>query len=284
MSLSLIAALTALVMPGFQPYMTSLGRMAHWASAEVHYTWTGAAPDYLERDGIEEAARVAFAAWFDLDCAPRVVRYQGWNVAHVQDAEAQPDDVNAIHWVLGTQQWVAPQTYYALTTLTVTRATGEIQDADIELNAAWHRYSVGESDPEAVDLQNTLTHEIGHFLGLDHSPVPGACMEEHASKGEISKRALSEDDVSGYCYLYAHVASADEGAEVIGDVGVDLGLLYPDAGGADDGPIDEGWGCRVEGRSTGNPLALWLLALIGGCLVRAARRKDRVTAPSATLH
>jgi hypothetical protein len=283
--LALVAAITAVLTPGFQPYMTSLGRMARWPIAEIHYTLTGAAPPYLERDAIEEIARVSFAAWCELVCFPIVVHYQGWNEGHVQDAVAQPDDVNAIHWVLGTQQWAAPQSYYALTTLTVRRSDGEILDADIELNAAWHRFSIGESDPEAVDLQNTLTHEIGHFLGLDHSQVPGACMEEHASKGEISKRTLSADDVSGYCFLYEQL-SAGEG-EAVEDVRVDVGLWLPDAGGADDGPIDEGWGCGFarRGRDSGGAAAAGgLLALLLYSMVSyQATRSSSTRARSASL-
>jgi MYXO-CTERM domain-containing protein len=53
-----------------------------------------------------------------------------------------------------------------------------------------------------TDLQNTATHEAGHFLGLSHSPEPDATMYASAPIGETAKRTLADDDVAGLCELY----------------------------------------------------------------------------------
>ena len=60
----------------------------------------------------------------------------------------------------------------ALTTVWARASTGEIIDADIEINAVNNLWADVVAHPELVDrhdLQNVLTHEIGHLLGLDHS-------------------------------------------------------------------------------------------------------------------
>ena len=54
------------------------------------------------------------------------------------------------------------------------------------------------------DLQNTLTHELGHALGLDHSSIPQATMAASSTQGETSKRALHQDDKEGHSYIYSH--------------------------------------------------------------------------------
>src|SRR5262249_48130098 len=60
------------------------------------------------------------------------------------------------------------------------------------------------------DLQSALTHEMGHFIGFDHSPDPESTMYFKAPSCEIKKRDLTDDDVLGLCTVYpasmAHVA------------------------------------------------------------------------------
>lgn len=103
----------------------------------------------------------------------------------------------------------------ALTTTTFNSATGEIFHADIELNGSSFVFTTVDSpacDKEApvprpancaaIDVQNTLTHEVGHLLGLDHSLDPEATMYRTAALGEIKKRDIAGDDVDGLCFIY----------------------------------------------------------------------------------
>ncbi len=58
----------------------------------------------------------------------------------------------------------------------------------------------------AQDLQGVFTHEYGHCLGLDHSPVPGATMEA-APASTVPLRSIESDDVQGLQAIYGGAAA-----------------------------------------------------------------------------
>jgi hypothetical protein len=112
----------------------------------------------------------------------------------------------------------------AVTLTTMNLRTGELVDADIEMNG-WNGLTgpqasgvyftcqdltapictspgYGQSGCTWHDLQNTLTHEVGHLLGLDHPPEVEATMYRRADVGETKKRDLHPDDIAGICTIY----------------------------------------------------------------------------------
>ena len=54
----------------------------------------------------------------------------------------------------------------------------------------------------AIDIQNTLTHEIGHVIGLDHAPDEDSTMFASAPSGETTKRILDEGTQKALCEIY----------------------------------------------------------------------------------
>jgi MYXO-CTERM domain-containing protein len=113
--------------------------------------------------------------------------------------------------------WEHGDAAIAVTTTTDVRTTGEIQDSDTEFNDAPHSdgqrftFTTIDSPPCTApdqtgcvlfDIQNTMTHEAGHSLGLAHSPDPAATMYAFAPSGETSKRVLGADDLQGICAIY----------------------------------------------------------------------------------
>jgi hypothetical protein len=135
-----------------------------------------------------------------------------------------------------------PMRCYAAAAAGITTATyvddatskrdGAILDADIELNGVNFAISAnGQSNsPQGckAELQNTLTHELGHLHGLEHpclaqgdpmrvdnhgNPVPScdltsdptiinATMYNFQSCGESAKESLSPDDIQAICDIY----------------------------------------------------------------------------------
>jgi len=145
----------------------------------------------------------SFTAWSTLDCAEFEFVYAGpTSVRDVGYSEALGE--NNINIVMWTNPW--PNVYspsaYALTSVTYDPSTGRIADADIEVNDEFWDYSIGPSNPETVDVQNMMTHEVGHFIGLDHTFDATTTMFGRADLGEISKRDLAQDDIDGMCAIY----------------------------------------------------------------------------------
>ena len=92
------------------------------------------------------------------------------------------------------------------------RFAGQILDADILFNPAVTFTMDGSA---GSDLQTDLTHEIGHFLGLDHSAVVKATMFPYAPPME---RTLSSDDVAAISTLYPKASPDVETGTIFGKV------------------------------------------------------------------
>lgn len=110
-------------------------------------------------------------------------------------------------------EWSYDKGSLAVTVVTVDTRTHRILDADIAFNpkrkfrALPKQAQVGGHD----DIQNTLTHELGHALGLAHNPSePEAVMYPMAHPGEINKRTLSADDRTGLAFLYPEPPASEE--------------------------------------------------------------------------
>ena len=80
---------------------------------------------------------------------------------------------------------------------------GSIFDADIIFNAKDHQFST-TLQAGTFDVQNIATHEIGHFMGLDHSAIVGATMNPFAIQQDVRLRSLEKDDVAGASAVYPH--------------------------------------------------------------------------------
>ncbi len=122
--------------------------------------------------------------------------------------------------------WTFDEAALAITVLTVDVKTHRILDADIAINGTRPFRVLTEEDRQHYDLQNVLTHELGHAMGLAHNPVEEeAVMYPWSESGELTKRTLSEDDKAGLAFLYPG-DEAPEGAAGCSASGANLPALF----------------------------------------------------------
>lgn len=217
-------------------------------------TWTGAVDgcSYLDLVG-EGPEEVDPAAAVGHDGKNRIVfRDERW----CRPATGEMDEV------------CLPRGAAGLTTVTYvddadSSRDGEIVDADVELNGEEFTISDnGETDGDPngcfSDLANTLTHELGHVMGLDHTclaagdpprvdgdgnDVPScasttdpeittATMYNFQECGETSKASPEADDIDAICSVYPRSADPNRCEPVAVDGGGCCSTGSGDAGGA----------------------------------------------------
>lgn len=148
----------------------------------------------------------ALAQWIGVDCGggakPSLAIYRTQDVI-CDRQEYNQDSPNANVWMYRDDFWpyAGSGSTLALTTVTYNVKTGEIYDADVEINSIEVPLTVGDTQVQA-DLASIVTHEAGHFLGLSHSCDKLATMYASYEYGKTGLRSLEGDDVSGICSAY----------------------------------------------------------------------------------
>lgn len=208
LTLALVAPLTWLApwAPDAQAYVRAhtlapYDKPFFWKALSVPYVLDAAGAPGVLAEPLRAAVGRAFQTWATIPCS--YLRFEDRGVAPSQRVEyvRGAQNTNAVLWV--TSNWPAERSAAAKTFVTSVSSTGEILDADIALNAEVFRFSAEDGGVrERIDVEAIVAHEVGHFLGLDHSPVPGASMGAYILPGDIYQRDLSQDDLEGACAIY----------------------------------------------------------------------------------
>jgi hypothetical protein len=178
------------------------GEIVTWNSSAIGFQInTDDAPN-LNSSDVEQAIIAAASEWDGaIHGANTTFRYDGTSKKRGADLS---DD---IHLVSFDTTWNQDPSLLAVTHVW-SNANHDIVHFDIEINADDVDWST-TGDPQKHDLHNTMTHEFGHALGLEHSDEQQASMSSTTSIGETSKRDLHQDDVQGFVTLYPFEENPD---------------------------------------------------------------------------
>lgn len=159
----------------------------------------------------------SFNTWIDVRCDGQPVDFEIEQLTEplgCSEPQYNNDGPN-VNSIIFVSDWVErgyDESAFAVTSVFSDKNTGEIMDADMELNET--RGALGDCCPNGVcltdycsshgmvDLQNVVTHELGHFFGLGHSNANDVTMYAQSEAGETSKRVLKGDDIEGFCAVY----------------------------------------------------------------------------------
>ena len=213
-----------------QPCWTE-GLPLYWKNACVGYSIQQDASKQVSFNDAQNGMETAFAQWTNATCptgtvsskASIDVRFLGPVACHQVQYNQSGGNANII--MFDDDKWPHNDSNntLGLTTVTYNINTGELYDADMEINTAQVVLTVNGTVPaDGFDFLSIVTHESGHFLGLAHSPDSHATMYAHYTQGQTSMRNLAADDVQGICAIYP-----PDGTRVTGDGGVAEGTCDP---------------------------------------------------------
>jgi hypothetical protein len=254
------------------------GLPLYWASncVTIGVQSMGSPLNNLSYDAVAQVVEQSFGAWRGARCgseAPSIsVELIGAIECGLSEYNSKVGNANIVLFREDEWPYAGAANAIGLTTTRFDTKTGELWDADIELNGVGANLSVG--DPIAGDdLQSVLTHEAGHFLGLSHSRDSDATMRAvyDPSRDGDTFRSLSPDDVAGICDIYPPARKPTT-------TSCENRHGFSSQCGADQPEPDESKGCSlntrqgVAGVAHGNLASLFgVLTLL--CGARLARRK-----------
>jgi hypothetical protein len=184
---------------------SSGGAVAQWDTGCVTYAVeeTGSSRSRISPAALSDVLDAGFRIWSDVDCpsgnSPGLsAAFRGETSCDEVEYNCGADagNNNIVMFRDGASE--LSSTTIALSTIMARLSTGEILDVDIEINSRDFDFYVSDDQAkrDAHDLRLVLNHELGHFLGLSHTRVPGALMR---AAYDGNDRFPAADDIAGIC-------------------------------------------------------------------------------------
>lgn len=243
-----------------------------WQTPCVTYSLQEDASALVDFATVKQTMKAAFAKWQAASCAdgtPRILVTEGAPASCTKHEYNQTHgNANLIVFRDGSWPYEGSSNTLALTTVTYNLDTGEIYDADMELNSADNNLTTSDTQVE-FDLLSILTHETGHYLGLAHSESADATMYPAYQPGNLELRTLSDDDIAGICAIYPPGAPIPVTCDATPRHG------FSALCGADQLDLPAGSGCACQLGSESLPLGAAGFATTIAALGLAIRRRSR---------
>lgn len=186
----------------------SEGKALFWPTSCIEFHMNRDGTQFLDTTASRLAIMKAFRAWSAVDCGngkTASMTFVSLEDVACKKAEYNREgkNVNVVLFQDNDWKYRGIDGTLAKTSATFDTETGEIFDADIEVNTAFNKVTLSDKPGEVqYDLQAILTHEVGHFLGIGHSADDRATMYPSYSPGTLSIRELSPDDKKAVCAAY----------------------------------------------------------------------------------
>ncbi len=185
----------------FQVKRTDEGATIKWNRPKVAFKLNEGGSDDMGFEATRRAIKASFDQW-NLEHGTDIeLSFEGTTTDTEPGFNRSGENTNLV--VFEEDNWPFEQSALAVTLTTFNTRTGELLDADIIVNGQHYTWGNGVEEADH-DLANSLTHEVGHFVGLDHSHQLEATMYPSAHPGELKKRDLSDDDTAGLFALYGN--------------------------------------------------------------------------------
>jgi len=208
------------------------GKPIHWTDPCIRYAVQadGSANTRMTAEELQQAAADAFAAWEGVDCpnggSPRFhAQFEGIVQCDRHETVCGDTSKNVNVIMFHDRGWPSRPDILGLTTPSGLTKSGTLNDVDVELNSQDYSFDT-PSHPGNYSLRDTLTHEIGHFLGLGHSHADGALMSVGYSMVQLSRELFMADDIAAICAAYppgAPLSCAAPSAPVYDDCQIEPG-------------------------------------------------------------
>lgn len=174
------------------------GRLFYWNTNILTYSIHEAGSLQFpgnEKKTLFDEMRLSFQSWEGVECTS--LRFEEGELS-----TSFGHKIDRKNWIgfYNTEDWPNSRAVVSVTTIT-TQPDGLIVDVDIEINSKDNVLGI-DGGPLKYDIRNFLNHEVGHFIGLDHSPFIDAAMQYQTIEGQIKKRDLHTDDEAGVCEIY----------------------------------------------------------------------------------
>jgi hypothetical protein len=289
-----------------------VGRAIAWPSKCVGYSFQTNGSAQVDLATARALARKAFDDWSSVDCAtcpgmspgnPSIAFVEQGTVT-CKKAEYNAAGGNANVITFWDSAWPHPgaDVTLALTTVTFSISSGEIYDADLEINSDPSINQLSTADPPAkvlYDLPSIFAHEIGHFFGLAHTQPANvdATMSPRYAVGATYMRSPAADDVCGICTIYSPTRVAgceatphgglfsDCGGGASTDAGPVADSAVSDGGGPGAGSGSGGCGCRTAPgpARAGLWASLACLSFVASIARRSRFRRGRGSSTRVTI-